>query len=410
MFYSPLKNATYRAVWIVTFFSNIGTWIHTVTCGLLMTKLTASPALIALVQTASMAPIFIFAIPAGVIADLHNRKSIIIYAQLLMSLLAFLMAAVTFMGGMTDILLLAMTFLLNVGYAFNQPAWQALSSTLVPASEIKQSAALNNLSFNLSRCIGPALAGLYFATLGPAFLFILNGISFLGVIVVFQAKVNLVDHVKSKFEFKKVIKGFQEGMLFFTEYPILKGIVSKSFMYFFLAAFLWSILPYFVIVYRHMSNNDLGILTSAAGIGAVLNAYYIYYLRRFLSDNQLTTLAILLASVSMFLFAIINIYSIYFIAMLVFGFSWALSVSVFNGLLQAEFPKHIRSRLIGMYYVFFAAAQAFGSYISGKSIQIFGMEHTLICAASLMLLFGYMYLVPSAGVNVFRIFYKERNN
>lgn len=410
MFYSPLKNATYRAVWIVTFFSNIGTWIHTVTSGLMMTSLSMSPTMIALVQTASMAPIFMFAIPAGVIADLYSRKTILIYAQLFMAILAFAMAAVTYFGGMTDILLLVLTFLLNVGLAFNQPAWQALSSTLVPANEIKQSAALNNLSFNLSRCIGPAIAGFCFIKLGAAFLFILNGISFLCVVAVFINKVKDADYHHSSLEFSKVLSGFKEGLSFFNEFPVLKGVVGKSFLYFFLSTSLWSVLPYIVIVYHHLSNIDLGILTSAAGIGAVLNAYYIYYLRRFLSDNQLTTLAIILAGVTVFVSAFVNSFAVFFLIMIAFGFSWSLSVSVFNGILQAEFPKHIRSRLIGMYYVFFSAAQALGSFLTGRSIQMMGLQVTLIISAVLLLLSGYLYIISNEKMNMLKLFIKERQS
>lgn len=409
MFYSPLKNNIYRAVWIVTFFSNIGTWAHTVTSSLLMTKLTTSSTLIALVQTASMLPVFLFAVPAGVIADLHDRKTIVIYAQIAMSLLAFSMAAVTLMGGMTDILLLSMTFVLNIGFAFNQPAWQALSSTLVPTHEIKQAAALNNLSFNLSRCVGPAIAGYYFSTLGPAYLFILNGLSFLGVIAVFQFKVQQETKIDKNLTLAAIGKGFKESCIFFVEYPTLKFIVSKSFLYFVLASCLWATLPYIIIVHHHMTDKDLGELISAAGIGAVLNAYFIYYLRKYLNDSQLTTMSMILAGIVMLCFINFNSFHFYFLLMLVFGFSWSLSVSVFNGVLQAEYPKHIRSRLIGMYCVFFASGQALGSYLSGQAIQLVGLTTALLNISSLTLFTGICYLLLSSNGYLSKLLYTLRN-
>lgn len=410
MFYSPLKNTIYRSIWIATFFSNIGTWVHTITSSLLMTKLTTSSTLIALVQTFAMLPLFIFAIPAGVIADLYNRKSIIIYAQILMSLLAFMMAIVTYAGFMSDILLLTMTFLLNIGLAFNQPAWQALSSTLIPHEDIKQAAALNNLSFNISRCIGPALAGFYFAKLGPAFLFALNGISFLGVIAVFRSKVKSDVKTGQRLGLKEIINGFKDALFFFREFPRLKFIIIKSFLYFILASCLWATLPYIIIVHYHMSDKDLGILTSAAGIGAVLNAYYIYQLRKFLADTQLTTLSLFLAGIVIFLFATMNSFQFYFLLMLAFGFSWSLSVSVFNGILQSEFPKHTRSRLIGIYCVFFASAQAIGSYVSGKSIQLLGLDVTLLNIALITLFTGFCYLLlNNNSINLSKILYQLRN-
>lgn len=393
MFYSPLKNSIYRAVWIATFFSNIGTWVHTVSSSLLMTKLTTSSTLIALVQTSAMLPIFMFAIPAGVIADLYNRRNIVIYAQILMSVLAFSMALVTYLGAMNDVLLLVMTFMLNIGLAFNQPAWQALSSTLVMPKDIKQTAALNNLSFNVSRCIGPAIAGFYFAKMGAPLLFILNGLSFLGVIWVFKSKVTIANEVKATVRLVEIVGGFKRAFYFFNEFPNLKFILTKSFLYFLLSSCLWASLPYIVVVFHHMSEQQLGFLTSAAGIGAVLNAYYIYKLRTFLSDAQLTTLAMLLAGLTMILFAKFASFKICFLIMLVFGFSWSLSVSVFNGILQAEFPKETRSRLIGIYYVFFAAAQALGSYLSGRSIQIIGVERTLLDVSFIVVFVGLVYML-----------------
>ncbi|HZW61294.1 MAG TPA: MFS transporter [Candidatus Babeliales bacterium] len=408
MFYSPLKSSVYRAVWIVTLFSNIGTWAHTVTSSLLMTKLTTSSTLIALVQTASMLPIFLFAIPAGVIADLISRKTLVIYAQIAMSVLAFSMALVTYLGGMNDILLLTMTFLLNIGLAFNQPAWQALSSTLVPAQDIKQAAALNNLSFNLSRCIGPAIAGYYFSELGPACLFALNGISFLGVIAVFNYKVEN-DNVNKNLRFTAIKTGFKESTDFLYDYPALKFIFIKSFLYFVLASCLWATLPYIIIVYHHMTDKDLGILTSAAGIGAVLNAYCIYYFRKHLSDSQLTTISMILAGLVMLLFVTFKAFYLYFALMLVFGLSWSLSVSVFNGVLQSEFPRHIRSRLIGIYCVFFAAGQALGSYLSGQAIQWLGLDNALLNISLLTLFIGFCYLLLSNERGLLSLIYQVRN-
>lgn len=413
MFYSPLKNSIYRAIWVATFFSNVGTWVHTVTGSLLMTKLTTSSTMIALVQTCTMLPLFIFSIPAGVIADLYNRKTIVICAQILMSLLAFCMAIVTYNGDMNAYLLLFTTFILNIGFAFNQPAWQALSSTLIPSSEIKQAAALNNLSFNLSRCIGPAIAGFYFSTLGPSFLFTLNGISFLGVIYAFLSKVKLSDNEKqSKISITDFVNGFKQALGFFQEFPSLKFIFLKSFLYFILASSLWATLPYIIIVYHHLSDKNLGVLTSAAGIGAVLNAYYIYQLRKFLTDAQLTTISLFLAAIVIFIFAQFYSFYLYFFFMLIFGFSWSLSVSVFNGILQSEFPKHTRSRLIGFYCVFFASAQALGSFLSGKAMQFFGLKPSLLFVSVATLLAGIFYLISNKRSIIFSpvLAQKEINN
>jgi predicted MFS family arabinose efflux permease len=141
-----------------------------------------------------------------------------------------------------------------------------------------------------------------------------------------------------------------------------------------------------------MPDKDLGILTGAAGIGAVLNAYLIFYMRKYFTDMQMTTISIYLAGIVMFLFVVFSSLSLYFFLMLVFGFSWSLSVSVFNGILQSEFPKEIRSRLIGIYCVFFASAQAVGGFVAGKFIQLAGLNETLFYLAILTFLVGTCYV------------------
>lgn len=379
MFYSPLKYSAYRLLWVTTLFSNIGTWVHTVTSSLLMTHLTSDPVKIALVQTASMLPILLFCMPAGIIADIYPRRKIVLIAQIAMATLAFLMAGMTYSGMMTISALLATTFLLNVGYAFNQPAWMALSSTLLPSCEIKQSAALNNLSFSLSRCIGPAIAGYYFSAINSGFMYFLNGISFLGVIVALTQKTEsevIRSHVEKDSSF---VNSFLASFDLLSSFPELKHIILKSFIYTALASCLWATLPYIIINYHHMSGKDLGILIGAAGFGAIINVISIHHLRKYCPDSELTTIAIYLVALVFSLFDVSNSFNLYFGAMVIFGFSWSLSISVFNGIFQADYPEHLRSRLIGMYGVTFGLAQVLSSYAGGRVIQAWGLHVMMFC-------------------------------
>ncbi len=403
MFYSPLKNAVFRSVWLVMFFSNACTWLHTVTASILITKLTGSAMLIALVQTASVLPIFLLSIPAGVLADFIGRKSLIIFAQALMATIAFVMALITFSGCMTPYLLIGTTFLLNTGLALNQPAWQATSSTLVPASEVKQAAALNNLSFNVSRCIGPAIAGYYFAKLGAGYLFMLNGLSFLIAIVVFSKKI-VTGNKSNPVTVRMIYKGCLQTIILYKRFPEIKAIFIKAFLYFFVSSSVWALLPYIVIVYHKMPDSKLGLLTGMVGLGAILNAYGIYYFRKKLTDFQLTTFSLFLSTVVIFTLSLASTFGEMAIVMLVFGYSWSVSVSVFNGTLQADFPVEIRSRLIGLYFVFFAGSQALGGYISGVLTHNFGIFNalTIISILSMVIFFIYFF-----GEKSFRFFVRS---
>ena len=357
-----------------------------------MAELTHSAVIIAMVQTAAMLPVLLFAIPGGVIADFHERKYIIIGAHAFMSVIAFLMAVITYYGCMTEWLLLSALFLLNIGLAFNQPAWQAISARLVPTKEIKQTAVLNNLSFNVSRCVGPAIAGYLFSHLGAAPLFALNGLSFIGVIIMFSQRVEAQPKpAVSALTLATVLRGFSDGVRFFREIPLFRSIVCKSTCYFTLASSVFALLPYVVLIQNKMSSDTLGLLTGAAGLGAVLNAILIHRLRELLTDDFMTTLAMFLTCLTIAAVAIFQTVILLFCVMLLFGFCWSLTISVYNGTLQADMPDQIRSRLLGIYFVSFAAAQAIGSYMSGSLTQFFGVTTTLMLIAGTTLVAAIRY-------------------
>lgn len=385
MFYTPLKSKVFRYVWLVMFFSNIGTWAHAVTASILITHLTTSSIFISLIQTASVLPLFLFSVIAGVLADFYDRKFMIMSAQAIMASIAFIMALLCYLNLMTPYLLIIMTFLLNMGNAFNFPAWQAASSTLVPKEEIKQSAALNNLSFNLSRCIGPAIAGYFFSSLGAGFLFFLNGISFVSAILIFN-KMLPAKKNPSIIKVKHIYRGLIEILSIHQKIPEIKFIFLKSSIYFFCAASIWALLPYIVIVH---GAKDLGVLTGMAGLGAILNAYTIYYFRKTLSDSHLTTLALFLSSLVIIAVSYFSSFYSLAIIMLLFGYSWSIAISVFNGIFQAEFPLEIRARMIGLYWVFNAGSQAAGGYFSGVLVKYIGLS----CGLMAIFLIGFVAFI-----------------
>lgn len=392
MFYAPFKSTLYRTLWLAIFVSNMGTWIHTVTTSILISQLSTSPAVIALVQTAAMLPIFMFAIPAGIIADLQNRQLLVFYAQIFMAIIAFCMAALSFLALMTPWLLIVMTFLLNIGLAFNQPAWQAVASTLIPKEQIKQAAVLNNLNYNFSRCLGPAIGGIFYASLGPQYLFLINAISFIIVIVIFKRQFTLKNAHLVALSRAQLYQGLQEGLRFFRDFPLLKFLTLKSFCYFLLSSCLWALLPYIVITQNHMNATQLGLLTTSAGIGAIANAYLLYRLRQYFNDNQLTTVAFALSALVIALIATTQVFALMLALMFFFGISWSIAVSVFNGMLQSDFPLSSRSRLIGLYYVFFAGSQAIGGYLSGLAVAKFGLTPAL---TGIALIASLLFLVYS---------------
>src|SRR5687767_2141218 len=186
--WSPLRRPLFRGLWIASLASNIGTWMQEVGEGWLMTSLEPSPAMVSLVQAARGLPLFLLALPAGALADVLDRRRVLLVSQLWMLVGAAALGLLTLTGRITAWSLLGCAFAIGLGTAINSPAWQATVPELVERRELPQAVALNSLSFNVARAVGPALGGLVIATLGPGANFLLNAASFLGVVAVVAAR------------------------------------------------------------------------------------------------------------------------------------------------------------------------------------------------------------------------------
>src|SRR5436190_1131367 len=176
--FAPLRHRLFRWLFIASVASNVGTWMQNVGAAWLMTDLSVSPLFVGFVQTATNLPVFILAIPAGALADILDRRWLLILSQAWMLFVALVLAGVTFAGMVTPWLLLALTFLLGLGFALSAPAWFAITPELVPREEVPAAIALNGVSMNAARAIGPALGGIIVAAASPAVAFLLNAVSF----------------------------------------------------------------------------------------------------------------------------------------------------------------------------------------------------------------------------------------
>src|SRR5215831_7420936 len=182
--WTPLRSPIFRNLFIADLLSDIGTFMQAVGAAWLMVSLGATPTLVALTQTASSLPFFVFALPAGAIGDIVDRRKLILYTELWMVGIAVVLAAATIGGFMSPPLLLALTFALSAGDAFETPTWRAVLPELVGKADLAAASALNGIEFNFARAVGPALAGALIAVAGVGAAFIVNVVSFVGVILV----------------------------------------------------------------------------------------------------------------------------------------------------------------------------------------------------------------------------------
>ncbi|SMD10885.1 Transmembrane secretion effector, partial [Fulvimarina manganoxydans] len=180
--FAPFGHRAFALLWTATLISNIGTWMHDVGAGWLMTTLDPSPAVVTLVQAATTLPVFLFGLLAGALADRLDKRRMLIAINSGLFLVVACLAFLVWLGEMTPLLLIVFTLIIGTGAAFMAPAWQAVVPQLVPREALKPAIALNSMGINISRAIGPALAGVLIAGIGLAAPFALNAASFLVII------------------------------------------------------------------------------------------------------------------------------------------------------------------------------------------------------------------------------------
>src|ERR1700729_1135544 len=263
----PLKNALFRGLLISGLVSDIGAFMQGVGAAWLMTSLSSSPLQIALIQTASALPFFLLALPAGSIGDIVDRRKLILGTETWMLVVAVILVVATLLHLINPWLLLLLTFALSIGDAVESPAWRAIFPELVPKSELAPALALNGIEFNLARAVGPALGGVIIAIAGVSSAFILNAVSFLGVIVVIARWKRPV--VKSKLPVETFAGATSAAIRYVRYSPGIRSLLVRSaFVIFFSSAF-WALLP---AVAKNVSHTSLGygLLLGFFGTGAVL--------------------------------------------------------------------------------------------------------------------------------------------
>src|SRR5215468_79829 len=180
--WAPLSEPLFRSLWIAAVVSYTGTWMQNMGAGWLMTELTTSPLVVSLVQAAAAIPVFLVVLPAGALADMVDRRRLLLFTQGWMVVAAAILGALTLLGSVNPWVLLFFTFLMGVGAVMNDPAWQAITPEVISPQRHASAVALNSAGFNVARAMGPALGGIVVAAAGAGWSFLLNAASFFGVI------------------------------------------------------------------------------------------------------------------------------------------------------------------------------------------------------------------------------------
>jgi MFS family permease len=363
----------------------------------LMTSLAPKPIMVALMQTASTLPIFLLSLPAGAMADVADRRRLLILFQLWMAVGAALLGLLTVGGLTTPLVLLVLTFVLQAGGALSGPAWQAIVPELVPRSDLQGAVALGAMGFNISRAVGPALGGLVAAIFGSGAVFLLNAVSFLGVVVVVYRWDRPAP--ESALPTERFMGAIRTGMRYVIHAPELHALLIRALLFAFCASALWGLLPLLARKELGLGSFGYGVMLGCLGTGAVVAALILPKVRQKFSAEQLAILAQLLFAMVLVGLALLHNVVLAGIAMGLGGVAWLSLFSTLTSGVQLAVPSWVRGRVMASYGIVFFGGLAGGSVLWGTVASFVDIPAALLIAALALggaLLFTMRYRLPAA--------------
>jgi len=328
----------------------------------LMVSLGASPLYVALTQTASTLPFFLFALPAGAIGDIADRRRLILYTESWMVGVAVVLAITTLTGVITPWLLLGLTFALSAGDAMETPTWRAVLPELVSKDDLAAASALNGIEFNLARAVGPALAGALIAAAGVGAAFLVNVVSFLGVIVVVA---RWKRPVRPRTTPAETLEGATIAAIrYVRNAPVARAVMLRAGVVMFGASALFALLP---TVARAISPSAIayGLLLGAFGAGAILGAIVMQRARARWSNEPVVSVAIAILGASTAAIAGIHALPLLLVVMAIAGGAWITFISLANALVQTLAPDWVRARVLSIFMLITQGGLAGGSVVWG---------------------------------------------
>ncbi|WP_244293781.1 MFS transporter [Pannonibacter sp. I15F10I1] len=376
----PLDFPVYRALWIATVVSNVGTWMHDVGAGWLMTSLSPSPLLVALVQAATTLPMFLLALPAGALADIVDRRRMLMAAQLLGLLAAALLAVLTLLDLVTPEVLLAGTFVLGTAAALSAPVFQAVVPELVDKQALPDAIALNSLGVNISRAIGPALGGVIVAFAGIPAVFALNALSVVAVLaVLYTWKRPPTAHALPPEHFFGALKA---GYRYTRHSPAMQLVLVRAVGFFLFGSALWAMLPLIARRGLGLDAAGYGALLGCMGAGAVLGAILLKRLRKTVPANTISVGATVFFALSTLALALANSAWIAGAVMFSAGLAWIGMLTSLNVAAQMASPGWVKARALAVYILVFQGAMTGGSILWGSIAASTSVSTALVAAAA----------------------------
>lgn len=395
---APFQHATFRALWTATLASNLGGLVQAVGAAWLMTSISDSDDMVALVQAATTLPIMIFSLAAGALADNFHRRNIMLTAQIMMMLVSAALAVFAIAGLVSPWLLLTFTFFIGCGTALHNPSWQASMGDIVPREDLPEAVTLNSMSYNLMRSVGPAIGGLIVATAGAASAFALNAISYIPLILALvRWKPQRVPRSLPREAFGSAISA---GLRYIAMSPNLLKVLFRGFIF---GAGAISILALLPLVARDLVQGGAltyGVLLGSFGSGAIGGALINARLRERWRNETIARASFLVYALSAILLALSRDMWLSCLVLLPAGACWVLTLSLLNVTVQLSTPRWVVGRALAIYQTATFGGMASGSWLWGVIADAQGANQSLVASGIVLILgaiIGLRYALPEFG-------------
>ncbi|PXW63409.1 MFS transporter [Chelatococcus asaccharovorans] len=384
--FAPLRRPVFAVLWVATVLGNTGTFMRDVASAWLVTDLSSSPTAVAAVQAAGMIPVFLLAIPAGVLSDILDRRRFLIAIQIMLGCVSATLMLLAYTGLMSISLLIGLTFTGGIGAALMGPTWQSIVPELVPRSELKAAVALNSLGINIARSIGPAAGGFLLAAFGATVTYGADVASYLVVVAAllwWKRPKNAEDDLGEHFA-----GAFRAGLRYARASRELHIVLFRALVFFAFASAVWALLP---LVTRELLHGDAafyGVLLGSVGLGAIGGAFVLPILRSRLGTDGLMLAAAIVTGCAALALALAPPQWAAVVILLAMGCAWIIALTTLNATAQAILPNWVRGRALAVYLTVFNGAMAGGSLCWGLIAQEVGLSWALVASAAGLVVSG----------------------
>jgi MFS family permease len=387
---SPFRYRLFIALLLASTISYVGNFVHLMAATWLMTDLTTSKFLVALIQTAGYLPFFLCTFPAGLLADFYNRRKLLLIIQAVMLATVVAMVILVYTHAINPGSLLLITFILNICAGLMSPAWQLAVTDMVPHELLSSAVTLNSLGYNVARAIGPALGGIILGTLGSTAPFIFDAFSYLGILIVLYcwSGKSITHQETPEFYPSSLFAGFH----YVWHDPGLRWNCIQAVLFFLAGSSIWTLLA---LVAKHTLKTTAigyGLVFGALGLGAIIGALVLLKFRERWQYHQIIRSSILAYAIACFGLVMVHHLVMACLFCLIAGFAWLAINTSFNIHIQRTAPPALKARVYAVYLMANSGMLALGSLIFGAIAEHTNTELSLLIAGIFLLL---LWLLPS---------------